>query len=105
MSLPSTALVLVNWVPVSCMPSPESPAKRITTPSISWRVLWGWCSFAGLSGSIRQRVLSRPFRSGAQLVRVRGQVIDFQGKIFGQVIDDVAHRHDAQVLLLAVDHR
>jgi hypothetical protein len=23
--------VLVNWSPVSCMPSPESPAKRMTT--------------------------------------------------------------------------
>ena len=33
-SLPSSAEVLVNWVPVSCMPSPESPAKRMTTSSI-----------------------------------------------------------------------
>ena len=27
------AVVAVNWVPVSCIPSPESPAKRITTRS------------------------------------------------------------------------
>ena len=36
MSLPKTAAVRVNWVPVSCMPSPESPAKRIVTRSSSW---------------------------------------------------------------------
>ncbi len=30
-SLPSTAVSLVNLAPVSCMPSPESPAKRIVT--------------------------------------------------------------------------
>jgi hypothetical protein len=35
MSLPKTAAVRVNWVPVSCMPSPESPAKRIVTRSSS----------------------------------------------------------------------
>src|SRR5215207_4629596 len=35
MSLPSTAEVLVNCVPVSCIPSPESPAKRIATDSSS----------------------------------------------------------------------
>ena len=38
MSLPKTAAVRVNWVPVSCMPSPESPAKRIVTRSSSWTV-------------------------------------------------------------------
>ena len=30
-SLPSIALSLVNWPPVSCMPSPESPANRMIT--------------------------------------------------------------------------
>src|SRR5438309_2233204 len=34
-SLPSTADVLVNWVPVSCIPSPESPANRMATDSSS----------------------------------------------------------------------
>jgi hypothetical protein len=28
--LPKSALEAVNWVPVSYMPSPESPAKRTT---------------------------------------------------------------------------
>jgi hypothetical protein len=36
MSLPKTAAVRVNCVPVNCMPSPESPAKRIVTRSSSW---------------------------------------------------------------------
>ena len=35
MSLPKTAAVRVNWVPVSCIPSPESPAKRMVTRSSS----------------------------------------------------------------------
>ena len=46
MSLPTTAEVLVNWVPVNCMPSPESPAKRMVTVSSSSRcfstVFEGW---------------------------------------------------------------
>ena len=32
-SLPNSAAVLVNWLPVICMPSPESPAKRMTALS------------------------------------------------------------------------
>jgi hypothetical protein len=33
-SFPSSAVSLVNCPPVSCIPSPESPAKRITTESL-----------------------------------------------------------------------
>ena len=36
MSLPKTAAARVNWVPVSCIPSPESPANRMVTRSSSW---------------------------------------------------------------------
>src|SRR5678810_152843 len=36
MSLPAMAAALVNSVPVSCMPSPESPTNRMTTFSISF---------------------------------------------------------------------
>ena len=36
MSLPKTAAVRVNCVPVNCIPSPESPAKRMVTRSSSW---------------------------------------------------------------------
>ena len=32
-SLPASAVSCVNWLPVTCIPSPESPAKRITTES------------------------------------------------------------------------
>src|SRR6185503_4225468 len=49
MSLPTTAEVFVNWVPVNCMPSPESPAKRIVTVSTSSRLFSGCVT----GGSIR----------------------------------------------------
>src|SRR6185436_9725409 len=39
MSLPSCAVSEVKRSPVSCMPSPESPAKRITTRSSCWTCL------------------------------------------------------------------
>src|SRR5688572_21615711 len=32
-SLPASAVSSVNWLPVTCIPSPESPAKRMTTES------------------------------------------------------------------------
>ena len=34
-SLPKIAEVSVIWVPANCIPSPESPQKRITTSSSS----------------------------------------------------------------------
>src|SRR5438445_12396816 len=40
-SLPNAAETLVNWVPTSCMPSPESPQNRITAESNSSRILVG----------------------------------------------------------------
>ena len=37
------AVSAVNRSPVSCMPSPESPAKRITTRSrVCWVLLLMW---------------------------------------------------------------
>src|SRR5436305_10802147 len=41
MSLPARAEVLVNWVPASCIPSPESPANRMVIDSTS-STLRGW---------------------------------------------------------------
>ena len=43
-SLPNSELTEVNWVPVSCIPSPESPANRMTTRSSSvvWMVVSRW---------------------------------------------------------------
>ena len=62
-SLPTIALVLENWFPVSCIPSPESPAKRITTSStvsclvagalfevIDWAPIWR--QDLGVAGSL-----------------------------------------------------
>ena len=48
-SLPSTAVAEVNRSPVSCIPSPESPAKRTTIRSFSRTALLivGTCSTAG----------------------------------------------------------
>ena len=42
-SLPKAAVSEVNRSPVNCMPSPESPAKRMTTRSrrlTSFRMTW-----------------------------------------------------------------
>jgi hypothetical protein len=37
-SLPNSAAVFVNWLPVICIPSPESPQKRITAFSMVSRL-------------------------------------------------------------------
>ena len=57
MSLPYSATVLVNWLPVTCMPSPESPAKRMTACSITSRL----CLTGGTSASVD--ILVRTLRS------------------------------------------
>ena len=49
MSLPAQADSVVNCSPVSCMPSPESPAKRITARSSSFRVFWAPVTGAAVS--------------------------------------------------------
>ena len=36
-SFPAKAVARVNWPPVNCMPSPESPANRTTADSTIWR--------------------------------------------------------------------
>src|ERR1044072_4843325 len=59
-SLPATADVLVNCVPVNCIPSPESPAKRIVTVSTS-----SWCFTMFASGgsiSVLIWLLVHPFQ-------------------------------------------
>src|SRR6185295_8406526 len=55
-SLPNSAEVLVNCVPVSCMPSPESPAKRMTTSVI----FSGATSRLSFSATVVLMVLSFP---------------------------------------------
>ena len=41
-SFPTTAVASVKRLPVSCIPSPESPAKRTTTRSFRSSVLLTW---------------------------------------------------------------
>src|SRR5258708_5545132 len=93
MSLPIIADVLVNCVPVSCMPSPESPAKRMVTVSSSSRCL----SMVSIGGSMTALMINSAclFRlvcwsiSHCQLPIVRGGVsignhqlkIDFKSQI------------------------
>src|SRR5829696_2055071 len=88
MSLPKTAAVRVNWVPVSCMPSPESPAKRIVTRSSSW---------VGVAASVSRVVVtssSAPLGSVHQLVRPRRQVEELLGKCLREVLEDVLWADD-----------
>ena len=56
MSLPNAAALRVNCVPVSCMPSPESPANRIVTRSSCFSV--GGVALGG--ASVLMRPPSRP---------------------------------------------
>src|SRR5687768_6518183 len=44
-SLPISAVASVKRLPASCMPSPESPAKRTTTRSFSFSGLVTWSCF------------------------------------------------------------
>src|SRR3977135_3973398 len=54
MSLPRSAVSDVNCEPVSCMPSPESPAKRTIT--------WESCSTGLLLTGLRTGIENRPTR-------------------------------------------
>src|SRR5262245_55014470 len=61
-SLPRIAVSDVNWPPVSCMPSPESPAKRMTTESL--------CSTAldtQREGLAQTPSAERPAKTGVEL--------------------------------------
>src|SRR5689334_6344540 len=97
MSLPYTAAVRVNWVPVSCMPSPESPAKRIVTrssscvgASVSRVVVTGW---------------SAPLRSVHQLMGSWWQVEELLGERLGEVLQDVLRPDDALQDIVVVEQR
>ena len=94
MSLPKTAAVRVNWVPVSCMPSPESPAKRIVTRSSSWIA-----SSGSAGGRHAPSGLLHP------LVRPRRQVEELLGERLGEVLDDVDLADDADEMAVVVDDR
>src|ERR1051325_6085283 len=98
MSLPTTAEVFVNCVPVNCIPSPESPAKRIVTVSSSSK------SFSiGSEGVSMTVLISSPFRFWilAAFLRVhhlggnRRQVHSLFRIALGQVRDHVKERDRA----------
>ena len=56
-SLPNRAAVLVNWLPVICMPSPESPQKRMTA--------WSSCCFTRAPSTGASVVATSSLYSGA----------------------------------------
>src|ERR1043166_2679521 len=63
-SFPRTAVVLVKWPPISCIPSPESPANRITTVSIVSRFL-GAATSEAVGGVMASPLKKKPRRTGA----------------------------------------
>ena len=83
MSLPTRADVLVNCVPASCMPSPESPANRIVTRSSSSTLA------ARLLDSLVSVVTMPPSGSGMSLVGPRRQVQHLLRERLRQEMDDV----------------
>src|SRR4051794_4038983 len=98
MSLPKTAALRVNWVPVSCIPSPESPAKRIVTRS------------SGRSVTARGSVRVVIARSGALLgwhllVRSGGQVEELLGERLRDELQDVDRPNDADQEAILIHER
>src|SRR5512146_970514 len=102
MSLPKSAAPRVNWVPVSCMPSPLSPANRIVTRS-SWR------SETDLGAAVvmglRVGCGSGAFGRRHPLVRPRREVQELLGERFGEVLQDVDRTDDADEDAIVVDQR
>src|ERR1044072_109850 len=99
MSLPKAAAVRVNCEPVSCMPSPESPAKRIVTRSSCRSDGWGWRG--GASAVTWSRSLGRDH----PLVRSRRQVEELLGEGLGEVLEDIHGTDDADEDVVVVDQR
>src|SRR5213083_2831302 len=97
MSLPKTAAVRVNCVPVSCIPSPESPAKRIVTRSSSW--VCGSISRVVVTGS------SAPFGSMHRLVRPRREVEQLLRERLGEVLEDVLRPNHALQRVVVSEER
>src|SRR5207253_6851680 len=97
MSLPNTAEVRVNWVPVSCMPSPESPAKRIVTRSRSI-ISWLGVSFVRVV-----KLASLRFRH--KLMRPGRQVQDLLRESFGQKVDDIESPDHADGFARFINYR
>src|SRR5438552_2852481 len=117
MSLPRMALALVNWVPASCMPSPESPAKRMVAASSSCKMCCGGEErrstegFKTLMKTLPLDDSSAPGRrSGAFALYlddagVGGQVINGRGKMLDQVMHNPLDGQDAHGASCLIDDR
>src|SRR5919201_5723303 len=107
-SLPRMAEALVNWVPASCMPSPESPAKRMVTESSSCTGARRWPGTGSAGG--RETVMksspvpSGPFAFVLHGAGIRGLVVNGPGKVFDQVVDDPLDGEDADGAAGLVHH-
>src|SRR5919112_1105565 len=95
MSLPKTAALRVNCVPVSCMPSPESPAKRIVTRSS--------CFSATSRVSVRVIGRSGALRGWHRLVGSRREVQELLGEGLGDELEDVDGPNDTDQQAILVD--
>src|SRR5215216_18464 len=78
MSLPTSADVSVNCVPASCMPSPESPAKRIVTEGKRVTGFGGACPLpleeVGGGGCVGAAVVSKLMSDVASSADLKSQI-------------------------------
>src|SRR6187549_627530 len=103
MSFPKAAAVRVNCEPVSCMPSPESPANRMVTRSSCFSLGCSWRG--GASVVTRAPPRSRALRGGHALVRARWQVEEFFRERLGEVLEHIDRSDDADEDVPVVDQR
>src|SRR5262245_18305604 len=104
------AVVSANCVPVSCMPSPESPANRMTTSSSSWtaRLLTALsvsvltCGFTPGARPVARVRRSGPLGRQELLLRAGRKVRDLRREMLGDVLLDVARRDHAGAAALTV---
>ena len=74
-SLPRTAVALVKRSPVTCIPSPESPAKRTTTRSRSSTVFANCRSFPVAEGPTSTLAVSTAGQTSLEPFRHRGEAL------------------------------
>src|SRR5262249_44075313 len=114
MSLPRVAEGLVNWVPGSCMPSPEAPARRRGAGLISWGA-GGGClgSATGFAAAVMKTILTggqqsppilRPLRIEGEGAGVGRQVINGGRIVLHQVMHNSFHREHSQRSSRLIDH-
>src|SRR3990172_7897935 len=117
MSLPNIAYTFVNCVPANCIPSPESPAKRITTDSCSCTgfaagFVGAFCSAVcvtmtsfSLLAPGSSRPASGPFSLLLNRLGNRRQLIHGGRKMLRQMMHQVRHRDASHDVAVVVHHR